>query len=64
MKSWIGNFFVETGYGFDINNSTVTEYTGRDEFGRAIRGSVVFSGTWSECIAFAESHYPMINCVL
>lgn len=64
MTSWIGNFKIETGFGFDINNATVTEILERDEFGRVSKGSVVFVGTWSECIAFAESHYPMINCVL
>ena len=64
MTSWIGKFKIDTGTRFDIDNSTVTEVLECDKFGRVLKGVVVFVGTWTECIAFAESHYPMINCIM
>lgn len=56
MSEFIGNYYLETGYGFAINKATVTEVIGVDKFGRVIFGKCVFCGTWSECQRYANSH--------
>lgn len=46
--------YVETGYGFNPNNSTVNEVKGIDSYNRLIMGAMVFRGTWKECMEFVE----------
>lgn len=46
--------YVETGYGFNPNNSTVNEVKGIDSYNRLIMGAMVFRGTWEECMEFVE----------
>lgn len=57
MNEIIGRYYIETGYGFDINNATITEIKGKDKFGRTIMGECIFGGTWNECIEQAEEWY-------
>ena len=45
-------YLIETGYGFNTERSSVTEYAEVDEFGRLRNGKCVFQGTWEECIEF------------
>ena len=45
-------YLIETGYGFDAEHSSVTEYDELDMFGRLRNGRCVFQGTWEECILF------------
>lgn len=56
MNVFIGNYYIETGYGFDTANATVTEVKGTDAYGRAIMGACVFTGTWDECVKYAKTH--------
>ena len=48
-------YVIETGYGFDMDNSEVRCYNGVDKFGRLIDGEFIFRGTWKECIEFVEN---------
>ena len=44
--------YVETGYGFNLNNSTVNKVNRIDPYGRLIMDAIVFRGTWKECMEF------------
>ena len=46
--------YVETGYGFNLNNSTVNKVNRIDPYGRLIMDAIVFRGTWKECMEFIE----------
>ena len=56
MSTIINGYYIETGYGFDINHSTVTEVKGSDKYNRIKFGECVFQGTWSECEEYARTH--------
>lgn len=47
-------FKIETGYGFDPNNSTVTWYHTVDQFGRLLDGECMFCGTWEACQQYVK----------
>lgn len=52
MSTWIDNYYIETGYGFNPNTSTVIRYE-FDENGRPTNGKCVFRGKWEDCINYA-----------
>ena len=56
MSTTINGYYIETGYGFDMKHSTVTEVKGSDKFNRLLLGAVVFQGTWNECEEYARTH--------
>lgn len=54
-------YLIETGYGFNVERSSVTEYDGVDRFGRFCNGRCVFIGTWDECLSFVENLEGGVN---
>lgn len=56
MNGIINNYYIETGFGFDIYKSTVTEIIGYDKFDRLIMGDCVFIGHWNDCKEYAKTH--------
>ena len=52
MSEWIGNCYLETGYGFNPDTSTVIQYEFED--GRAVNGKCVFRGKWEDCVKYAK----------
>lgn len=56
MNGVVNGYYLETGYGFDVNNSTVTTIDHINEFNQIICGEMVFRGTWNECVKYANTH--------
>lgn len=56
MTGIVNGYYLETGYGFNVETSTVVEIKGVDEFGRIIFGACVFRGHWNECKEYAMTH--------
>lgn len=56
MSTIINDYYIESGYGFNLATSTVCEIKGVDEFGRIIFGECVFIGEWAECEEYARTH--------
>ena len=56
MTRFEGDYYIETGYGFNTERSTCTRVLGVDDFGRCIMGDCEFIGTWDECVEYAREH--------
>lgn len=56
MYKIINNFYIETGYGFNLATSTVTTIVEVDAYGRCVFGKCVFMGDWNDCIKYANTH--------
>lgn len=56
MYKIINNFYIETGYDFNLAKSTVTTIVEVDAFGRCVFGECVFMGDWNDCIEYANTH--------
>lgn len=56
MSTRVNGYYIETGYGFNVERSTVNKIEGVDEFGRIIMGAMVFRGEWDDCIEYAKTH--------
>lgn len=61
MNGIVNGFYLETGYGFDPHNSTVTEIKSINKYGMCVMGAMVFRGEWKDCVKYAETHTSPLN---